>query len=149
MTANTSPIFPLTPNVSSAAPTAACTKSDGTGTIGTDIFKAFTAGAAGSYITKVRFIPTATAAGTATTGTVGRVYLSSKTSGSTTGGSDTFLLGEVALPSQTADATANPIYAPELVINQAIPAGYTILVSTHAAPASSTSIQATVFGGDY
>lgn len=149
MTANTSPIFGLTPNIGCAAPSAALTKSDGTGTIGTDIFKAFTAGANGAYVTRVRWNPVATAAATTTTATVGRVYVSSKTSGATTGGTDTFLVGEVALPAQSADHSTTPTNPVDVVVNQAIPAGWTILVSTHAAPAASTTQQATVYGADF
>lgn len=150
MPANTNPIYTLTPNVGPpVAVSAANTKSDGTGTIGTDIFKAFTSGANGSWVSKVRFMPGASAAGTATTATVGRVYLSTKTSGSTTAGTDTWLLGEVALASQTADNTANAMVPNELPLNMAIPSGYTILVSTHHAPAANTSQHAVVVGGDY
>lgn len=146
---NTNPIFTLTPNVSGAAPSAACTKSDGTGTIGTDVFKAFTAGLNGSFITRVRCIPVATAAATATTATVGRVFMSSKTSGATVGGSDTFALGEVTLPLTTADSASAPVNPIEILLNMAIPATYTILVTNHAAPAANTSWQMLVIGGDY
>lgn len=149
MTANTSPIFSVTPNVGGVAPSAACTKSDGTGTIGTDIFKAFTAGANGSWVSKVRFNAVATAAGTGTTGTVARVFASSKASGGTTGGADTFLIGEVALPVTTADSSSAPTSPIEVPINFALPPGWTILITNHAAPASSTSWQALVVGGDY
>lgn len=149
MPANTAPIFSVAPNVNGVAPSAACTKSDGTGTIGTDIFKAFTAGANGAWVSKVRFNPVATAAATTTTGTVGRVFASSKTSGGTTGGTDTFLLAEVTLPAVSADHSTAPTNAIEVPINFALPAGWTILITNHAAPASNTSWQALVVGGDY
>jgi FlaG/FlaF family flagellin (archaellin) len=149
MPANTNPIFSDTPNVNGCLITAALTKSNGDGTIATDIFKAFTAGADGAYVSKVRFSPCATTAATATTATVGRAYLSSQTSGATTGGTNTWLLGEVALPAQTADHSTNPTSPIEIPIGFAIPAGYTILVSTHAAPAANTQIEALVIGGDY
>lgn len=149
MTANTNPIFGIAPNAGGVAITAANTSSAGGGTIGTDIFKAFTAGANGAWISKVRLNPVATVAGTATSATVGRVYLSSKTSGATAAGTDTWLIAEVTLAAQTADSTSaatNPIEVP---CNFAIPAGYTILATTHAAPAANTSWQATVYGSDY
>ena len=149
MPANTSPIFTLTPNVGTVAVTAALTKSDGTGTIATDIFKALTSGASGSWISRVRWLPVATSAGTTTTATVGRVYISTQTSGATTGGTDTFLLGEMALNAVSADNTTQPINPIELMLNIAIPTGRTILVSTHHAPAANTSWQAIVIGGDY
>lgn len=149
MPANTSPIFAVTPNVNGVAPSAACTKSDGTGTIGTDIFKAFTAGANGAWVAKVRWTPVATAAGTATTGTVGRIFASSVATGATTGGTDTFLLAEVTLPVKTADSASAPVDTIEVPINFALPAGWTILVTNHAAPAANTSWQAVVIGGSY
>ena len=149
MPANTSPIFTLTPNIGTIAPSAANTKSDGTGTIATDIFKAFTAGANGSFVTRVRFNPTATTAATNTTATIGRVFLSNKTSGATTGGTDTWLIGEVTLAVQAADHSTNPTFPLELMLNMSIPASWTILITNHAAPAASTAWQAMVIGGDY
>lgn len=150
MPANTSPIFTLTPNVGKANITAANTSSSGTGNITTPtIFVAFTAGANGSFVSRLRFNVVATTAGTATTATVGRVYLSTISSGATTGGTDTWLLGEVTLPSVTADSSSAPTNPIEVMLNFAIPSGSTILVSTHAAPAANTSVQATCFGGDY
>lgn len=50
MPANTSPIFSITPRVSSVRVSAAATVSDGTATVGTNIYLAFTPGANGSYI---------------------------------------------------------------------------------------------------
>lgn len=149
MPANTSPIFSVTPNVSGVAPSAACTKSDGTGTIGTDIFKAFTAGANGAWVSKVRLNPVATAAATTTTATVARIFASSKASSTTIGGTDTFLLAEVALPAVSADHSTAPTNPIEVPLNFALPAGWTILVTNHAAPAANTSWQAVVVGGDY
>lgn len=149
MPANTSPIFALTPNVGVAAPSAACTKSDGTGTIGTDIFKAFTAGSNGAYVTRVRWNAVATVAATTTTATVGRVFLSSQTSGATTGTTDTFLIGEITLPATSADHSTAPTGPLEVMVNAAIPAGWTVLVTNHAAPASNTKWQASVYGGDF
>lgn len=149
MAANTTPVFTLTPNVGTAAPSAANTKSDGTGTIATDIFKAWTAGTNGSFVSRVRFNPVATAANTSTGATVGRVFLSNKTSGGTTGGTDTWLLGEVTLPISTADSSSSQASPLEVMLNMPVPAGWTILITNHAAPAANTSWQSMVIGGDY
>lgn len=149
MPANTAPIYTLTANTNGVAISAANTKSNGDGTIATDIFKVFTAGSNGSWISKVRFNPVATTAATTTTATVGRVYLSTKSSGATSGGTDTWLLQEVALPSVSADATTTPVNPVEVPLNMAIPSGQTILVSTHHAPAANSSQQAIAVGGDY
>lgn len=148
MPANTSPIFTLTPNVGQAAPSAANVKSDGTGTVATDIFKAFTAGANGSFVTRVRFNPVASVAGTATTATVGRVFYSTVGSGATAN-TNTFLLGEVTLPVATADSASAPNSPIEVMLNIAIPTGSFIHITNHAAPAANSLWQAVVFGGDY
>jgi hypothetical protein len=149
MASNTAPIYGKTPKVSGVAVTAANTKSDGAGTIGTDLFVAFTAGADGAWVSEARFTPCASVAATATAGTVGRLFLSSKTSGATTAGTDTWQIAEVPLVAQTADQTTTAITPNVIPINKAIPANYTILASTHAAPNANTSQQATVYGADY
>lgn len=150
MPPNVDPIYTDTPDVGPpVAITAGLTRSDGTGTIGTDIFKVFTAGADGSWISKVRFSLVASAAATTTTATVARVYLSSQSSGATTGGTNTWLLQEVALPSASAAHSTNPTNPIEVPLNFAIPTGHTILVSTHASPAANTSVHAVAIGGDY
>lgn len=149
MPANTDPIFSKIGRIDSVLVTAANTSSQGGGTIATDIFKAFTADATnGSFIQRVRLIPTATAANTNTTATVARIFISSKTSGATAS-ADTFLVAEVTLPVIQADSST--VGAPyfDVVLGIAIPAGYTILVTTHAAPAANTAWRALVFGGDY
>lgn len=149
MPANTTPIYTLTPNINGANVTAANTKSDGSGTIGTDIYKCFTAGANGSFVSKVRFSPTATVASTATAATCFRIYISTKTSGATTPGTDTWQIAEISAAAQTADAPTANTYPIEIPINVAIPASYTVLVSNHVVANASTAWVAVVFGGDY
>jgi hypothetical protein len=149
MPANTSPIFTLTPNVGVAAVTAALTDSQGTGTVATNIFKAFTAGANGSFVWRVRWNPTASVAATTTTATVARVFYSTVGSGATTGGTNTWLIGEITLAAVAADHSTAPTSPLEIIINMAIPTGTFIHVSNHAAPAASTNWQAMCIGGDY
>ena len=149
MPANTSPIFSLTPNNGKVSVSAALTKSDGTGTIATDIFKLFTAGANGSYVGDVRFSIAGTTASTASTATVARVYLATTGSGATTGGTNTFLLAEAALPSQTTDSTTIATYPVVVPLNRALASGEYLLVSTHHAPAANTQVHATCNGGDF
>lgn len=149
MAANNDPIFSKIGAINAVAVTAANTSSQGGGTVGTDIFKAFTADATnGSFVREVRWSAAASAAGTATTATVGRVFVSSITSGSTTS-SDTHLIAEVTLASQTADSTSAATFPVVVPLNFALPAGYTILVTTHAAPAANTHWKVVVFGGNY
>ncbi len=150
MPANTAPIFALTPNIGLVAVTAGNTKSDGTGTgIATDIFKALTSGANGTWLSRAIWTPTATAAATNTQATIGRLFLSTKTSGATTGGTDTWALGEVTLALVSADSSTAPTNQIVVALNFAIPTGYTILGTNHAAPAASTAWQLMVIGGDY
>lgn len=148
MAGNTDPIFSKNGKISSILITAANTSSQGGGTIATDLFKAFTADATnGSYVSRVRFIPTATTP-TSTGATVGRVFISTISSGATTS-ADTFLIAEVTLPVIPADNASASAQAFDVPMGFAIPAGYTILVSNHAAPAANTAWRAVVFAGDY
>lgn len=147
MPANTAPIFTKAPKVGSVLVTAANTSSQGGGTVGTDIFLAFTAGADGSYIDRVRLIPTGTAA-TTTTATVGRIFISSIASGSTTS-ANTWLVGEITLPAIAADNASAAATLYELPLGIGIQGTYTILVTNHAAPAANTAWRAMVLGGDY
>jgi len=129
--------------------TAANTKSDGAGTIGTDIFLAFTADSTnGSLVEYVRFVPTATVAATATTLTTARIFVSSLASGATTA-ANTTLLKEVQLPVQTADHSTTPTNEIDVPLNIRLPASYTILVTTHVVPVANTGWKATAIGGDY
>ena len=149
MAANTEPIFSKNGKIGSVLVTAANTSSQGGGTIGTDIFLAFTADATnGSFIRQVRFIVTATTANTASTATVGRVFISSVTSGATTS-ANTFMIAEITLPSLTADSsTAGASYI-DIPLGFPIPASYTILITNHAAPAANSAWRAVVIAGDY
>lgn len=148
MAANTDPIYSKAGLISAVAVTAANTSSQGGGTVATDIFLAFTADATnGSFVREVRWSLAESTIATASTATVGRVFISTITSGTTTS-SDTHLWQEVALASQTPSSTAAgvPIVIP---MNIMLPAGYTILVTNHAAPAANTHWKAIVIGGKY
>ena len=150
---NTNPIFILTPNIGKAvwlSSTTANTKNDGTGTIGTDILLVFSAGSNGSWIEKLRFTPNASAAATAITPTVIRVYISTQNSGSTTN-ANTYRWDEITAPNPSGGADQATVGTPYLEI----PCGFTlptsnyILVSMHHAAAANTSWAITCVGGDY
>ncbi len=142
------PLFTQTPNVNAAPVTAANTQSGGVGTIATDIFLAWTAGSSGGFIEKVRWVLTGTVANGTSTATVGRIFLSTKTSGATTA-ADTHMVDERTLPSLTADSSTGAAFFLDVAINEAVPAGMTVLVTNHAAPAANTAWKAVVFGGNY
>lgn len=149
MPANTLPQYIATPNLKPVAITAANTSSEGGGTIGTNIFLVITGGSNGTYVGKIRFMPTASAP-TTMTSTVGRVFKSTKASGATTGGTDTFLFAEVVLGAASADSASvanNPV---DVEVGQFLASGDTFLVTNHAAPAASTQWQAMALdSGDY
>jgi len=149
MAANTAPSFTKLGKMGGVELGAVNTKSDGSGTIGTDLWLAFTGEATnGSFIRFVRFQPTATTAATAMTPSTLRVFVSSATSGATTA-ANTTLWGEVAMTAQTADHSTNPTFPLDVPCNFWLPAGWTILVSTHVVAAANTKVKALVVAGDY
>ena len=145
MPANTAPIYSIVGNVDSVAsnnsglvvgPTAN-TALDGTGTM----YKAFTAGANGSYIQKIRFRPVGSPAAT-----VCRVFISSST---TTNATNTWLYDEITLPvislSQTA---ASSVF--ELPLNFAIEPNYLLYVTFGTSTgATGTGYSIVTIAGDY
>lgn len=149
MPANTSPIHPIAATFGAVAVTAANTSSQGGGTIGTDIFLILTTGANGSFISKIRCMPTASAAGTATTATVARFFLSTQSTGATTS-SNTHNIGELTLASQTADSSTDAVRPLDYPLYLFVPTGYSLLVTNHAAPAANTAWKFTALsGGDF
>ena len=127
---------------------AANVRTDGNGTIGTDIFKVFTADATnGSWVSRIRLSALNTTISTVTTATVHRIFISNKTSGATTQ-ADTWLFQEVAAPAVTPTATTCPNFI-EVPLNFALPPSYTILVSSHHVNAANTDWTAIVFGGNF
>ena len=130
------------------AVTAANTSSQGGGTIATDIWLIWTSDATnGGFCQGVQFSLAESTIATASTATVGRVFWSTVTSGATAS-TDTHLIAEVALVTQTPSSTLAgvPIWIP---INKAFDAGVTILVTNHAAPVANTHWKALPFGGKY
>lgn len=148
MSSNTSPNFTDNGNIGSAAVTAGNTSSEGGGTIGTSMFLAFTAGANGSYVDFLRWFVTASTPGTTTTATIGRVFICEISSGSPTS-ANAFLISEIALPSVSADSSSAALNPIDIPLGFRLPAGWTIVVTNHVAPAANSQWIATVFGGDY
>ena len=145
---NVDPIYSKAGLIGAVAVTAANTSSQGGGTVGTDIFLAFTADATnGSFVRNLQWSLNESTIATASTGTVGRVFISTVGAGATAT-SNTHLIAEVALTSQTPSSTLamTPINVP---LNFILPAGYFILVTNHTSPAANTAWKAIVFGGQY
>lgn len=150
-TPNSQAQFTNAGRVSGCSVTAGNTNSEGTGTIGTDTFVVLQAGANGSYVENVRWMPTASTP-TSTTATVGRLYKSTKTSGATTGGTDTFLIAEVTLQSENADsasAQVQPVDVPLPGNGFRLGANETLLAQNNVAPAANSAWQCVAYGGDY
>lgn len=150
MSQNTNPIFSLVPKVSFGTITGnvGLTRSDGVGTIGTDIFLLFTAHATdGSFVSKIRINAAATTS-TAMTASVLRFYISSATSGAVTAAT-AVLYAEISVAAITAAHTTSATNFYEVAFNVPLPAGYTILVSIDDNLAANTRWQFLTFAGDY
>ena len=145
MPANTAPIYSIVGAVDSVAsnnsglvvgPTAN-TALDGSGTL----YKAFTAGANGSYVQKMRFRPVGSPVAT-----VCRVFISSSTSTSTT---VTWLYDEITLPAVTLSQTAaSSVF--ELPLNFALDPNYLLYVTFGTSTGSAgTGYSVVTIAGDY
>jgi len=147
MPANTSPIFSVTPRTSSVRITSNLAASDGTGTVGSTVFLAFTPGANGSYLQRVRFTLSESTMSTASAAATLRVSIATTNTGTLTT-SNCFLYQEINAAAQTPTTTASS-YPIDIPLNFAIPSGQYIIVSTSVAPSANTAWVATVIGGDY
>jgi hypothetical protein len=149
MAQNTSPIFGLTPDLQGVniTQTATNARSDGLSAIGTAQFLAYTSGASGSFVQKVRFMSVAT---TPTTGiaTVLRVHYSTVNTGTPTSG-QVFLLGEISVGALASANATNATNFYELPLNFAMPANTYLLVSQHAAQTANQNWQAFVIASEY
>ena len=145
MPANTSPIYSIVGATDSVAfnnaglvvgPTAN-TALDGTGTM----YKAFTAGANGSYVQKIRFRPVGSPAAT-----VARVFISSS---STTSATATWLYDEITLPAVTLSQTsASNVF--ELPVNVALDPNFLLYVTFGTSTgATGTGYSIVTIAGDY
>lgn len=150
MAQNTSPIFTLIPKVGFGTLTGniASARSDGVGTIATDLFVCFTAEATdGSYVDKIRISAAATTP-TSMAASVIRLFICSVTSGSTTAAT-AVLFSEISTAAIPAANATNAINYYEVPCNFILPPSYTILASIHANMTANTRFQILTFGGDY
>lgn len=135
MPANTSPIFPLVPNVSWGKVNTANTAKDGTGTV----VNVFTAGANGARLDylKVRALGTNVA-------TVLRVFVNNGSTNATDTNNTLVLEQTIAATtlSETAQLLDNIVQ-----LDLSLPAGYKVNVTIGTTVAA--GLQVTSFGGDY
>ena len=148
MAANTSPIYSLTPKITGTVVTSANATSDGSGSVGSSLYVVYTAGTNGSYVSVIRWSATANSP-TTTTATVGRLFLTTVTSGQTNPGNNIWLFAEYALAAQAASNASTSTFFIEVPVYKALPAGMLIVASTHASPAANTGWQVVAYGGDY
>lgn len=151
MAANTAPIYSVAPDVqanTSLINAVASVLYNGSGTIGTDIYKVFTADATnGGFVQRVRVKYVANAT-TTSVACVMKFYISSKTSGATTD-ADTFLYDELSIPATGALTTTTTQIAYDVPFNFALPANYTILVKITVAQSANTGFICTAIAGKY
>ena len=156
MAVTATPIFPQTPNqgVMNCLLSTAMTNTkamDGTETAGTALALAFTAGANGARVDRVKVRYTATNGSTATgtsAATVIRFWLNNG-SVNTTATNNKFI-GEIAMPAQAVTALATgtmPEYT--LTLGESIPAGYKIYAGSTVAAGGVLAFLVDVVGGDY
>lgn len=149
MAKSTNPPFTNAQKIAGVEITAANTRSDGVGTIGTDIFLIGTpAGTDDAYLRYIALWPTASVAATSTTATVARAFLSTQSSGATTA-ADTHPIGERALVSQSAANSTTASLPVIIQFNGPVPTGMSVLVTNHAAPATNTKWKAVAHWGEY
>lgn len=152
MAANTSPIFSLLGDVQSAGAlirTAATVVYDGSGTIGTDIYKLFTADATnGGFVQRARFKYVAESGTTTSVACVIKLFISSVSSGSTTD-ANTWLYDEITVPATGALTTTAALPVFEIPLGFALPPGYTILAKVTAGQPANCGFIGTVLGGKY
>lgn len=151
MPANTDPIYSKASDYqgSGLITTAAATVYDISGTIGTDIYKIFTADATnGGFVQKVRFKYAANGT-TTSVAAVLKVWISSVASGTPTIGTQAWFYDEIAVPATGAlsTTTTQPVY--EIPFNFALPLSYTILVKVTVSQSANTGYLANVIAGKY
>jgi uncharacterized 2Fe-2S/4Fe-4S cluster protein (DUF4445 family) len=139
----TEPQFVTTPKTAWATLTAvnatASINHDGTGTIGSEIFEIFEAGASGGYVESVKALSLGT-----NTASVLRVFLNN---GSTNGtAANNSLIAEAALP-ETAISEVAALAEVEVLLGINLPAGYKLLVCLGTAVATGWAV--TALGADY
>ena len=157
MPANTTPVFPLTPNVGGASlylplstALSAAALHDGTTAVGTAINAYFTAGANGARVDKIRF-KLGNTAGTTASGTsaatVAKVWINNGSANTTA--TNNVLFDEITLPATAVSATAKT-QEYELTLGISLPAGYKIYIGLGTAVGGTNCAWIpSVIGGDY
>ena len=150
-TLNTAPIYSGVPEINLIQIPQSSTNVHtlgGTSIIGTNIYVAFTAGASGSYVQKMRFQFTSTTNAINAAATVFKVYYSTVNTGTPTT-AQAALIADISSPAQTVASTAVSAYPIEVPLNFAMPANTYLLVGQTIAATANSAWYVTTFGGDY
>jgi hypothetical protein len=147
---NTAPIFTGVPEINLIQIPTTSTNIHtlgGSAIIGTNIYVAFTAGASGSYVQKMRFHFSSTTSAISSAATVFKVYYSTVNTG-TPSITQASLIADIAAPAQTITNTTSA-YPIEVPLNFALAANTYLLVGQTIAAPTNTAWFVTTFGGDY
>lgn len=150
MAANVDPIYSKAADVQAIGPIVAVNAVlyNAAGTIGTDVYKIFTADATnGGFIQRVRFKYVANAT-TTSVACVAKLFISSATSGAVTDATS-WLYDEIALPATGVLTTLATNASYDVPFNFALPAGYTVLCKLTVAQPASCGWMATAIAGKY
>jgi hypothetical protein len=150
-TLNTAPIFTGVPEINLVQIPQSSTNvhsSGGSAAIGTNIYVAFTSGANGSYVQKMRFQFTSTTNTVSAALTVFKVYFSTVNTG-TPSITQAALIADIQSPAQTITVTTTSAYPIEVPLNFAMPANTYLLVGQTVAATANSAWFVTTFGGDY
>lgn len=150
MAANTDPVYSIAGSIQSPAAlirVAATTPQDGSGTIGTDVYKIWQADTNGGFCEKVRF----KYAGSGTTASIAcviRLYLSSQSTGAVTD-ANCWLFDEITIPTTGAISQTASLPPYEVPVGFALPAGFTILAKVSVAQPANHGFIGIGIGGKY
>lgn len=150
-TLNTAPIYSGVPEINLIQIPQSSTNIHtlgGSATIGTNIYVAFTSGASGSYVQKIRFQFTSTTNAINAAATVFKVYYSTVNTGTPTT-AQASLIADISSPAQTVASTTVSAYPIEVPLNFAMPANTYLLVGQTIAATANSAWNVTTFGGDY
>lgn len=151
MSANVQPIFSRLSDFQGGPliNTAASVVYDISGTIGTDIYKLFTADATnGGFVQKVRFKYAANGTTTSVAAVI-KLWIASVGTGTPTIGTQAWFWDEIPVPATGALSTTAPNQIYEVPFNLALPPGYTILAKITVSQSANTGWLASVIAGKY
>lgn len=151
MPANNDPIYSKAADIQTPGAlvqAAASVVYNGSGTIGTDVYKVWQADATnGGFLQKARVKYCANAT-TAPNACVMKFFLSSASSGAVTD-ANCWLIDEIAIPTSGSLTTTTTAPSYDVPFGFAVPAGYCLLVKITVAQPASCGFQVTGIGGKY